>query len=168
MAKWWIDSKRNKKYYVLYDEIKEPGIPLDEALELYSESMSGEAICPNKKRNKVVETFLSPNLFKGSQDKSSTADATSKPADEDADVTLINELGLLGRGTKKSSAPTEEPSSNYDINWWKEIESAESKNEDCRSRTIPCYFDFGEAIFNRIQEVKTRKMELKLMRLFHY
>ncbi|CAG8686024.1 20380_t:CDS:2 [Rhizophagus irregularis] len=70
MAKWWIDSKRNKKYYVLYYEIKEPGIPLDEALELYSES----------------------NLFKGSQDKFSTADATSKPADEDADVTLINEL----------------------------------------------------------------------------
>jgi hypothetical protein len=40
MAKWWIDSKRNKKYYVLYDEIKEPGIPLDKALELYSESSS--------------------------------------------------------------------------------------------------------------------------------
>src|SRR3954468_19356319 len=33
-----------------------------------------EAICLNKKYNKIIETFLSPELFKGSQDKSTTAD----------------------------------------------------------------------------------------------
>ncbi|CAB4389370.1 unnamed protein product [Rhizophagus irregularis] len=43
------------------------------------------------RKAKCLEKYL-VNLFKGSQDKFSTADATSKPADEDADVTLINEL----------------------------------------------------------------------------
>ena len=36
--------------------------------------MNGEAICLNKKCNKVIETFLSPELLKGSQNKPSTAD----------------------------------------------------------------------------------------------
>jgi len=45
--------------------------------------VNGEMICPNKKCNKVIKTFLSPKLLKGLQDKSITsmADATSKSVD---------------------------------------------------------------------------------------
>ena len=37
-GKWWIDSQGNKKYYLICDNIKEPGIPVDEALGVYSEN----------------------------------------------------------------------------------------------------------------------------------
>jgi hypothetical protein len=68
--------------------------------------VNGEAICPNKKCNKVIETFLSPELLKGLQDKPSTTDENTTsmsvdlenatPVDEDANVTVMKELGLLG------------------------------------------------------------------------
>src|SRR3954447_13517954 len=73
--------------------------------------VNGEAICPNKKCNKVIETFLSPEPRL--QDKPSTADENtiSKPVDSgnqtpvDDDVTLMDELGLLG-GEEQSSSKT--------------------------------------------------------------
>ena len=37
-GKWWIDSQGNKKYYLICDNIKEPGIPVDEELGVYSEN----------------------------------------------------------------------------------------------------------------------------------
>src|ERR1043166_9987656 len=85
--------------------------------------MDGEAICPNKKCNKVIETFLSPELLKGSQNKPSTADenTTSKPVDSgnqtpvDDDVTLMNELGLLGGEEQSSSKTTDKASSSIHI-----------------------------------------------------
>ena len=77
--------------------------------------VNGEVRCSNKDCNRDIETFLSPDLFKekGSQDKPSTADenTTSKPVNSgnqtpvDDDVTLMDELGLLG-GEKQSSSKT--------------------------------------------------------------
>ncbi|CAG8817859.1 21659_t:CDS:2, partial [Gigaspora margarita] len=69
--------------------------------------VSEEAICLNKKCNKVIETFLSPELLKRSQDKSTTLtvkDTATKQVDsenptpigEDANAIYINKLGLLG------------------------------------------------------------------------
>ncbi|CAG8849145.1 27094_t:CDS:2, partial [Gigaspora margarita] len=69
--------------------------------------VSGEAICPNKKCNKVIETFLSPELLKRSQDKSTTLTVKNTdtkqvdsenptPIGEDANAIYINEQGLLG------------------------------------------------------------------------
>jgi hypothetical protein len=70
--------------------------------------VNGEARCPNKDCNRDIETFLSPDLFKekGSQDKPSTTDENTTsmpvdsenatPVDEDANVTVMKELGLLG------------------------------------------------------------------------
>src|SRR5436190_22520228 len=79
--------------------------------------VNGEAICPNKKCNKVIKTFLSPELFKGSQDKPSTADENtiSNPVDseiptpvgENADAMYMNKLGLLV-GEEDSSSKTNE------------------------------------------------------------
>ncbi|CAG8811130.1 27550_t:CDS:1, partial [Gigaspora margarita] len=68
--------------------------------------VSKEAICPNKKCNKVIETFLSPEPLKGSQDKPTTSIAENTatkqvdsenltPIGEDADANYMNELGLL-------------------------------------------------------------------------
>jgi len=79
--------------------------------------VSGEAICPNKKCNKVIETFLSPEPLKGSQDKPTTSiaeDTATKqvvsenptPIGEDADANYMNELGLLD-GEDCSSKTTE-------------------------------------------------------------
>ena len=48
--------------------------------------VSGEAICPNKKCNKVIETFLSPERFKGLQDKPTTLiakDTATKQVDSE-------------------------------------------------------------------------------------
>ncbi|CAI2191803.1 6842_t:CDS:1, partial [Funneliformis geosporum] len=77
--------------------------------------MNGEArcgpfrTCPNKDCNKDIETFLSPDLFKekGSQDKTiiPTADTTSKQVDE-AEVILMNELGILGEEKQSLSKTT--------------------------------------------------------------
>ncbi|CAG8747829.1 27085_t:CDS:2, partial [Gigaspora margarita] len=65
-----------------------------------------EARCPNKDCNKDIETFLSPELFKGSQDKPTTSTAEDiatkqidfenpTPVGEDANAIYMNELGLL-------------------------------------------------------------------------
>ncbi|KAF0459369.1 ATP dependent DNA helicase [Gigaspora margarita] len=85
--------------------------------------VSKEAICPNKKCNKVIETFLSPKLLKGSQDKPTTSiaeDTATKQVDsenptsigEDANTNYINELGLLNRedGSFKTTKVTKETS----------------------------------------------------------
>ncbi|RIA96790.1 hypothetical protein C1645_802164 [Glomus cerebriforme] len=79
--------------------------------------VNGEAICPNKKCNKVIETFLSPELLKGSQDKPPTADentifkpvdsGSQTPVDEDVNVTVMKELGFLGGEEQTSSKTTE-------------------------------------------------------------
>ena len=37
-GKWWIDRQGNKRYYLKCDNIKEPGILLDEVLEVYSKN----------------------------------------------------------------------------------------------------------------------------------
>ncbi|CAG8846750.1 25632_t:CDS:1, partial [Gigaspora margarita] len=69
--------------------------------------VNGEAQCPNKDCNRDIETFLSPELFKGSQDKPTTSTAEDiatkqvdsenpTPIGEDADAIYMNELGLLG------------------------------------------------------------------------
>ena len=81
--------------------------------------------CPNKDCNRDIETFLSPDLFKekGSQDKPSTADENtiSKPVDSgnqtpvDDDVTLMDELGLLGGEEQSSSKTTDKTSSSIQI-----------------------------------------------------
>jgi hypothetical protein len=81
--------------------------------------VNGEAQCPNKDCNKDIETFLSPDLFKekGSQDKPSTADENTTsmpvdsenatPVDEDSNVTVMKELGLIGGEEQSSSKTTE-------------------------------------------------------------
>ncbi|KAF0522138.1 hypothetical protein F8M41_015593 [Gigaspora margarita] len=69
--------------------------------------VSREPICSNKKCNKIIETFLSPEHFKGSQDKPTTSiaeDTATKqldsenptPIGEDANTNYMNELRLLG------------------------------------------------------------------------
>ncbi|RIB21551.1 hypothetical protein C2G38_2176286 [Gigaspora rosea] len=69
--------------------------------------VNGKARCPNKDCNRDIETFLSPELFKGSQDKPTTSTAEDiatkqvdsenpTPVGEDADAIYINELELLG------------------------------------------------------------------------
>ena len=83
--------------------------------------VNGEPICSNKKCNKVIETFLSPEPQ--SQDKPSTADENtiSKPVDAghqtpmDDDVTLMDELGLLGGEEQSSSKTTDKTSSSIQI-----------------------------------------------------
>ncbi|CAG8825143.1 20910_t:CDS:2, partial [Gigaspora margarita] len=78
----------------------------DKCLEKYL--VNGEARCPNKDCNRNIETFLSPKLFKRSQDKPTTSTAEDiatkqvdsenpTPIGEDADAIYMNELGLLGR-----------------------------------------------------------------------
>jgi len=82
--------------------------------------VNGKAICPNKKCNKVIETFLSPGPR--SQDKPSTADENtiSKPVDSenqtpmDDDVALMGELGLLGEEEQSSSKTTEITKETFD------------------------------------------------------
>jgi hypothetical protein len=78
--------------------------------------VNGEARCPNKDCNRDIETFLSPDLFKekGSQDKTTnpTADTTfmpenATPVDEDSNVTVMKELGLIGGEEQSSSKTTE-------------------------------------------------------------
>ncbi|KAF0484859.1 hypothetical protein F8M41_022899 [Gigaspora margarita] len=80
--------------------------------------VSEELICPNKKCNKVIETFLSPELLKRSQDKSTTLtvkDTATKQVDsenptpigEDANAIYINELGLLDGEKKRSREDSE-------------------------------------------------------------
>ena len=77
--------------------------------------MNGEAICLNKKCNKVIKTFLSPELLKGSQDKPSTADenTTSKPVNSgnqtpvDDNIALMNQLELFSGEEQSSSKTTE-------------------------------------------------------------
>src|SRR4051794_39402356 len=77
--------------------------------------VNGEAQCPNKDCNRDIETFLSPDLFKkkGSQDKTTTptADTTSKQVDE-AEVILMNELGILTVEEQSSSKTTARETSN--------------------------------------------------------
>lgn len=73
--------------------------------------VNGEANCPNKKCNKVIETFLSPELLKGSPTTSTAEDTATKqvdsknptPVGEDADAIYMNELGLLGGEVQSSS-----------------------------------------------------------------
>src|SRR3954453_16614956 len=86
--------------------------------------VNGEARCSNKDCNRDIETFLSPDLFKekGSQDKHTTADENtiSKPVDSgnqtpvDDDVTLMNELGILGREEQTSSKSIEIAKETFD------------------------------------------------------
>jgi hypothetical protein len=40
LGHWLIDSEGNEKYYLICENIKEPGIPLAEVLQLYSEKSS--------------------------------------------------------------------------------------------------------------------------------
>src|ERR1043165_5157159 len=83
--------------------------------------VNGEPICPNKKCNKVIAPFLSPEPR--SQDKPSTADENtiSKPVDSgnqtpvDDDVTLMDELGLLGGEEQSSSKTTDKTTSSIQI-----------------------------------------------------
>ena len=85
--------------------------------------MNGEAICLNKKCNKVIETFLFSEPLKGSQDKPSTADENtiSKPMDlrnqtpMNDNVTLMDELGLLSGEEQSSSKTTNKVSSSIQI-----------------------------------------------------
>ncbi|GBB87102.1 hypothetical protein RclHR1_13560007 [Rhizophagus clarus] len=89
--------------------------------------VNGEARCPNKDCNKDIETFLSLDLFKekGSQDKPSTTDENTTsmpvdsenatPVDEDANVTAMKELGLLGGEEQSSSKTTDKASSSIQI-----------------------------------------------------
>ncbi|CAG8693348.1 5267_t:CDS:2 [Funneliformis caledonium] len=83
--------------------------------------VNGEARCPNKDCNRDIETFLSPDLFKETgKPTSSTADIT-KPVDlgnqtpVDNDVTLMDELGLLGGEEQSSSKTTDKASSSIQI-----------------------------------------------------
>ncbi|POG78429.1 hypothetical protein GLOIN_2v1536682, partial [Rhizophagus irregularis DAOM 181602=DAOM 197198] len=80
-----------------------------------------EARCPNKNCNRDIETFLSPDLFKETgKPTSSTADVT-KPVDSrnqtpvNDDVTLMDELGLLGEEEQSSSKTTDKTSSSIQI-----------------------------------------------------
>ncbi|GBB96879.1 hypothetical protein RclHR1_02860012 [Rhizophagus clarus] len=81
--------------------------------------VNGEAICPNKKCNKAIETFLSPELLKGSQDKPSTADenTTSKPVDSENATPMGEDAnGLFGGEEQSSSKTTDKASSSIQFN----------------------------------------------------
>ncbi|GBB90082.1 hypothetical protein RclHR1_16980004 [Rhizophagus clarus] len=83
--------------------------------------------CPNKDCNRNIETFLSLGLFKekGSQDKPSTTDENTTsmpvnsenatPVNEDFNVSVMKELGLLGREEQSSSKTTDKASSSIQI-----------------------------------------------------
>ena len=81
----------------------------------------GKAICPNQDcKGREIETSISPAVL---QDKPSTADENtiSKPVDSgnqtpvDDDVTLMDELGLLGGEEQSSSKTTDKASSSIQI-----------------------------------------------------
>ncbi|CAG8808791.1 4622_t:CDS:2, partial [Gigaspora rosea] len=75
--------------------------------------VSGEAICPNKKCNKVIETFLSPEHFKGSQDKPTTSiaeDTATKQVDSE-NPTLIGEEDCSSKTTKVAKETSDQATS---------------------------------------------------------
>lgn len=56
--------------------------------------MNGEAICPNKECNKVIETFLSPDLFKEGKNKDTEVEL-QKSTKASADETNITTTELV-------------------------------------------------------------------------